>query len=201
MNLGRLKLPLWLKTLVGSLGGIGIFVVAFLDSSVLTFPVINDLLVIYYSMRFPERMPYYAAMATLGSVGGSIVLYFLARKGGEVMFRRRAGARAKAVRAWFHRNSFLAVAVPAMLPPPMPFKLFVLAAAVFQVRLAIFTAALTATRGFRYFTVGYLAVRYGEAATRYITDHKLPFAALVAVFLLLSYLASRIVFPPEKEAK
>src|SRR3970040_807502 len=101
MNLD--KLPGWAKQLVlllQSMGGMGLFLAAFLDSSILPLPVINDFLVISYSARAPERMPYYALMATLGSLAGSFFLYFLAKKGGERMFRKAAGHRAERIRDW-----------------------------------------------------------------------------------------------------
>jgi len=87
----QIHLPRWLQGIVAATGGLGLFLIAFLDSSVLTFPVINDLLLIDLSIRFPSRMPYYAGMATLGSVGGCLLLYYIARKGGEAMFRRMRG--------------------------------------------------------------------------------------------------------------
>jgi len=76
----KIHLPAWLQAIVASAGGLGLFLIAFLDSSVLTFPVINDLLLIDLSVRYPARMQYYAAMATLGSVGGCLLLYYIARK-------------------------------------------------------------------------------------------------------------------------
>ena len=91
----KIHLPHWLQAIVASAGGLGLFLIAFLDSSVLTFPVINDLLLIDLSIRYPARMPYYAAMATLGSVAGCLLLYYLARKGGEAMFHKHAGPRAR----------------------------------------------------------------------------------------------------------
>src|SRR5580704_6494739 len=100
----KLHLPLWLQAIVASAGGLGIFLIAFLDSSVLTFPVINDLLVINLSVRNPARMPYYAAMATLGSVAGCLLLYYIAKKGGEAMFHKNAGARGRKIHAWTKRN-------------------------------------------------------------------------------------------------
>src|SRR5712691_11782710 len=124
----QIHLPHWLQAIVASTGGMGLFLIAFLDSSVLTFPVINDLLLIDLSIQFPARMPYYAAMATLGSVAGCSLLYYLARKGGEAMFRKHAGARAQRVQAWIHRHGFLSIVVTALLPPPTPFKAFVIAA-------------------------------------------------------------------------
>ncbi len=190
MNLD--KLPHWLQPLVVSLGGLGLFVVAFLDSSVLTFPVINDLLVIQLSIWSPARMPYYALMATLGSVGGCVLLYFLARKGGEAMFRRRAGARAESIRAWMGRNGFTSVLTTALLPPPTPFKIFVIAAGVFQVRLWSFTLALLIARSFRYFGEGYLAIRYGPATIHYLAEHKLQFAVIALGIVMVSYLLSQL---------
>jgi len=188
------KLPSWLHAAVASTGGVGLFLVAFLDSSVLTFPVINDLLVVQLSIRNPVRMPYYALMATLGSVGGCILLYYLAEKGGEVYFRRHAGHhRAERIRSWLDRNGFLSVLVAALLPPPTPFKLFVIAAGVFQVPLRTFTLALLIARGFRYFGVGYLAVRYGPSVTHFLVEHKLESAIIALGVTLLIYLLVRFL--------
>src|SRR3981189_1310004 len=96
----KFHLPLWLQAIVVSAGGLGLFLIAFLDSSVLTFPVINDLLLIDLSIRFPARMPYYAGMATLGSVGGCLLLYYMACKGGQAMFQKHAGPRAQRIQEW-----------------------------------------------------------------------------------------------------
>ncbi len=194
--MGLNKLPRWLQHAVASLGGAGIFVVAFLDSSVLSFPVINDLLVMGLSAQKPARMPYYALMATLGSLAGSILLYFLAKKGGEVMFRKRAGTGAERIRQWVRRNGFLSVAVASVLPPPFPFKAFIVAAGVFQVPVKAFVFALVAGRGLRYFAEGFLAVRYGADAARYLLENKLQFSLVVAGGLLLGYLLRRYLLRP-----
>ncbi len=189
------KFPHWMQALVGSVGGLGLFAVAFLDSSVFTFPVINDLLVIHLALKHPARMPYYALMATLGSLSGCVFLYYLARKGGELAFHKHAGARAERIRGWVQRNGFLSVLIPAMLPPPTPFKLFVLAAGVFQVPLRSFTMALLIARGIRYFGEGYLAVRYGAETGRYLAEHKLQISLLILVVVLAVYLLLRLVLP------
>ncbi len=188
------QLPHWLQPIVASVGGLGLFLIAFLDSSVLSFPVVNDLLVISLAMRYHSRMPYYALMATLGSLGGSVLLYYLARKGGEAMFRRRAGRRAEGIQVWMDRNGFLAVLIAALLPPPTPFKVFVFAAGVFRVKVRTFASAMLVARLFRYFTVGYLAVRYGAAANQYLMDHKSQFVMIVLGLVLVSYLLSRLLF-------
>jgi len=88
------------------LGAPGLFLISFLDSSVLTFPVINDLLLIQLSILHPARMPLYALMAMLGSVLGCVLLFFLAEKGGEALFHKHAGHRAQAIHNWVVHNGF-----------------------------------------------------------------------------------------------
>jgi membrane protein YqaA with SNARE-associated domain len=194
MSLDKLSPPPWLQALVASLGGFGLFAAAFLDASVLSLPVINDILVIRLSIQNPTAMPFYATMATLGSLAGCLFLYYLAKKGGEVMFRKRVGPRAARVRAWVERNAFLSIAVPSILPPPMPFKAFVLAAGVFQMPMRIFIVALIIGRGFRYFAEGILAVRYGADATRFLLENKLEFTLIIVGLLVASYLVTRFIF-------
>jgi membrane protein YqaA with SNARE-associated domain len=177
----------------GGLGAPGLFLISFLDSSVLTFPVINDLLLIQLSIQRPTRMPLYAFMASLGSVLGCVVLYFIARKGGEAVFHRKAGEHAHAIRHWVERNGFVGMLIAALLPPPTPFKFFVLAAGVFEVPLFSYTSAITIARLFRYFGVGYLAIRYGADALPYLIHHKLQVTAIVILVVLVSYALSRVL--------
>src|SRR5260370_8566385 len=130
MNVARIRQVV--HELAYSLGGVGLFAVAFLDSSFLTFPVINDLLVIDLSIKNPALMPYYALMSTLGSVSGCLPLYSVAKKGEEALFHRHAGEYAPRIRAWIDRNSFLSVLIAALLPPPTPLKFFVLPPVTFR---------------------------------------------------------------------
>jgi membrane protein YqaA with SNARE-associated domain len=186
----------WKQKIVAFAGGIGapgLFLISFLDSSVLTFPVINDLLLIELSIQRPARMPLYASMAALGSLLGCVLLFFLARKGGEAFFRRKAGTRAETIRHWVERNGFGGMLVAALLPPPMPFKFFVLAAGVFEVPLVSFSSAIALARLFRYFGMGYLAVRYGSQALPYLAQHKLQVAIVAAVLVAVSYALSRLI--------
>ena len=188
------KLSAWKQKIVsfaGTLGAPGLFLISFLDSSVLTFPVINDLLLVQLSIDHPARMPLYALMASTGSVLGCVLLYFIARKGGEALFRKRAGARADVIRHWVERNGFGGMLVAALLPPPTPFKFFVLAAGVFEVPLASFTSAITLARLIRYFGVGYLSVKYGNDALPFLGRYKLGVLIFLVVFVAVSYLGSR----------
>jgi membrane protein YqaA with SNARE-associated domain len=186
----------WKQKIVAFAGGIGapgLFLISFLDSSVLTFPVINDLLLIELSIQRPARMPVYASIAALGSLLGCVLLFFLARKGGEAFFRRKAGTRAETIRHWVERNGFGGMLVAALLPPPMPFKFFVLAAGVFEVPLVSFSSAIALARLFRYFGMGYLAVRYGSQALPYLAQHKLQVVIVAVVLVAVSYALSRLI--------
>jgi membrane protein YqaA with SNARE-associated domain len=177
----------------GTLGAPGLFLISFLDSSVLTFPVINDLLLIELSIQHPQRMPLYAAMAGLGSLLGCLLLYFIAKKGGEAFFRKKAGGRAHAIRHWVEKNGFGGMLLAALLPPPTPFKIFVFAAGVFEVPLMSFTSAIVLARAIRYFGMGYLAIRYGKDALPFLAQHKVEVTIGVLVFALASYAASRLI--------
>ena len=189
-----LNLSGWKQKVVAfatALGAPGLLLISFLDSSVLSFPIINDFLLIELSIQHPARMPLYALMAATGSVLGCVVLYFLARMGGEAYFHRKAGARAHAIRHWVERNGFGGMLIAALLPPPTPFKIFVFAAGVFEAPVLGFTAAITLARLFRYFGVGYLAVRYGADALPYLAAHKLQVTVLVIGLVTVSYGLSR----------
>jgi membrane protein YqaA with SNARE-associated domain len=186
------KMPHWLAALVASMGGLGLFAATFLDSSVLTLPFIADALVIELSRERPARMPYYCAMAALGSLAGCIWIYLLAKKGGEVYFHRHRGAHK--VKSWVQRNAFLSVFIPGILPPPFPFKVFVLAEGVFQVPLRTFVLALLCGRGLRYFIEGLLAVKYGDAVLPYLIAHKIGFVTAVGAILVVLYLITHFLF-------
>jgi len=194
----KIHLPVWLQAVVASAGGLGLFLIAFLDSSVLTFPVINDLLLIDLSVRNPGRMPYYATMATLGSVAGCLFLYYLARKGGEAMFRKNAGPRAQQIQAWTKQNGFVSILVTALLPPPTPFKVFVIAAGALEMPVRTFVLGLLAARGFRFFAEGFLAVKYGDQASGFLLTHKLEVTGITLGVVFCLYLASRLAFRTPK---
>jgi membrane protein YqaA with SNARE-associated domain len=189
----QVKLPGWLQHFVAVMGGGGIFAVAFLDSSVLSFPFITDALVMKMCIDRPGRMLYYVVMATLGSLLGCIWIYWLAKKGGEVYFHRHGGRYALKAKRWVDSHAFLSLFIPAILPPPMQFKVFVLAEGVFQVPLRTFVLALVLGRGVRYLAEGVFAVRYGQGALVYLVSHAGLFILMVAGLLVLIYLGNRLV--------
>ena len=162
----------WIQGFALAWGGPGLFLIGFLDSSFLSFPEINDLLIIWMVTQHKERIVYYSLMATAGSVLGCLTLYYIARKGGEAFLRRRfrehhveSGLRL------FQKYGLLVVIVPALLPPPAPFKIFVLLAGVAAIPVWQFVTAITVARIIRYGGEGLLAVFYGERAAAFLRDH------------------------------
>lgn len=162
----------WVQGFALALGGPGLFLIAFLDSSFLSFPEVVDLLIVWLTIQHPGRMLYYAALSTLGSVAGCAVLFLIARKGGEAFLRKRVHERhVDRVTAIVRKYGLLSVLVPSLLPPPAPFKIFVLAAGVAQVRVRDFVLAVGLGRGIRYFGEGFLALWYGERAAAFLRDN------------------------------
>lgn len=155
-----------------SLGGPGLFTIAALDSSFVSLPQVNDLLVVLMVTEHKAWMPYYALMATLGSVVGCSILYTIANKGGEALLRRRlSSGRLDRALALYRRYGVLALMVPALLPPPAPFKLFVLGAGLAGVPPVKFVLGVAVARGLRYLILGTLAVYYGDAAIELMKTH------------------------------
>lgn len=190
------SLKVWIQkvgAVAGGLGAPGLFLISFLDSSFLTFPIINDGLLIDLSIKRPERMPLYALMATLGSILGCVLLFYVAEKGGEALFHKHAGKRAQAIQHWVVNNGFWGMLFAALLPPPTPFKVFVIAAGVFEIRLASFTSAITIARLLRYFGIGFLAIRYGHEALPFLKQHLWSVSGLVIFLAAASYGLSRLV--------
>ena len=176
----------WVQAFALSIGGPGLFLIAFLDSSFLSLPEINDILVIVMVIEHKDLMPYYATMATLGSVTGCLLLYVIGRRGGEALLRRRfGGPRLERAMELSRKYGVLAVAIPAILPPPAPFKVFVVLAGVSRVPLVQFASAVALGRGFRYFGEGWLAVRYGEAAIELVEQNGRTVSLVLAAFVLV----------------
>ncbi len=145
----------WAQAFALSIGGLGLFFVAFLDASVLSLPEVNDILIVYMVTKSPSFLVYYAAMATAGSVGGSLIVYYLGRKGGEALLRKQfSREQVDRMQARFTRYGMAAVVVPAMLPPPVPLKLFVLGAGVAGMSAGKFAWAIGIGRGVRYLAEG-----------------------------------------------
>ncbi len=176
----------WIYGFALGLGAPGLFVVAFLDSSFVSLPQINDLLVVLMVIQHKEWMPLYVSAATVGSIAGCYVIYYLAERGGDAFIRRRLRpGHVERALAMYKRHGLLALMIPALLPPPAPFKLFVLAAGVAQVRPLQFVLAIAVARGARYLVLGILAIYYGDAALELMRTHG-RMVALVLVGLIIA---------------
>lgn len=181
----------WVKVTLPALGGVGVFLSAFLDSSFVPLPLVTDLIVVDLSSRNPLRMPYYAAMAAMGSLAGCIWIYALARKGGQAYYRNKQPQASGRVRAWVQKYPFTSVLLPAVAPFPVPFKPFVIAQGVFQVPFVPFVVGTLVGRGALFFVEGFLGVRYGAAAREFALHQKFASAAivmaLIAIFLAVRW--------------
>src|SRR5260370_22664640 len=135
------KYTAWVLHLLAPLGMWGVFAIAFADSALLGMPV--DAIVAFYVYQNRRRLLLYVVMAALGSVIGSIPLYIIGYLGGEKVLRKRiTEERFLRIHRSFEEHEFWALMFPAMLPPPTPFKMFVLGAAVFEIRFRAFAAPL-----------------------------------------------------------
>jgi membrane protein YqaA with SNARE-associated domain len=188
------RIAAWARGVALTLGAPGLFLVAFLDSSFLSLPEITDILVVYMVTHHPARVVVYVIAATLGSLAGCLIMYFIGRKGGAALMRRRfAPASVERAMAAFERHGVLVVLVPAILPPPAPFKIFVLLSGLAGITPAKFVTAIVIGRGARYLVLGLLAVEYGEPALAYVEHHGL-FAAVVVLGLLAAGAAGYFVW-------
>jgi membrane protein YqaA with SNARE-associated domain len=189
----------WIWQLLAPLGIWGVFAIAFADSALLGMPV--DLMVATYVYQDHRRLLFYVAMAALGSTLGSIPLYVIGYVGGEKVLRKRISEeRFQRIHRSFEQHEFWALMFPGMLPPPMPFKIFVLGAAVFEMRFRNFLAAIFAGRFVRFLVLALLTLWYGpeivEMTGKVLKQHLcwvLAAAALgVLIWLLLRRRKSRV---------
>jgi membrane protein YqaA with SNARE-associated domain len=159
----------WIWGLLQVLGIWGPFAIAFADSALLGMPV--DAIVAAYVYNDHKRFLFYIVTASLGSVLGSVPLYLIGYAGGEAVLRKRIPEeRFLRIHRSFERNKFWALMFPGMMPPPMPFKLFVLGAATFEMRFRDFAAAIFAARFIRFLAVGLLTLRFGPQIVSLLND-------------------------------
>lgn len=174
-----------LRRWIFHLGGLGLIPLGLLDSSLIPVPGSLDVVTILLAAREQEWWFYYALMATAGSVIGAYFTYRLGRKGGKETLERKVKRRqVENIDRIFERWGFGAIAIPALLPPPVPMVPFVLAAGAMQYPMKKFLAAFTLGRIVRYTTLAYLAARYGRKIIAIIAEHGYP-VALTAIGLML----------------
>jgi membrane protein YqaA with SNARE-associated domain len=157
-----------------------------LDSSLLSLPEINDYLVVGRCYKYPTAAFYFPLFAAFGSVIGCYLLYSIMRRGGQAVLRRkfRPESIEKVERA-YARFGFLAIAIPAILPPPLPFKIFVATAGTLEYPRWKFLLTVMLARSFRYYVEGILAVFYGRRVLLFFKDNGLVIISVVASLALI----------------
>jgi len=166
------RLVLAIQPFAEHLGGTGLLLVALLDSSFITLPEVADALIVILTIQHPGLWLYYGLMTTLGSLLGCYVLYYLARKGGEAFLGKFfKPAAIESGKAAFRKFGVLALIVPSIMPPPVPFKIFVLLAGIAGMGPVAFIAAVFTGRAARYVGEAWLAYRYAPQATVYIQNN------------------------------
>jgi membrane protein YqaA with SNARE-associated domain len=150
----------FLWALLKPLGAWGVFAIAALDGAAIGLPM--DPIVATYVYQNRSRFLLYVLMASAGSALGSIVIYGIGYLGGEQMLRKRISPeRFEKFHQAFEKHPFWSLMFPAMLPPPTPFKLFALAAAVSEMQLTHFLMAIFAGRFVRFLTLSILTLMFG----------------------------------------
>lgn len=163
----------------------GIFLIALLDSAFIPLPGGADAVMILLSLKASLAWMFLCAVAaTLGSVIGCLVLYHISRKAGAGALKRFSDEKQARVKNLLDRYDVLAVLVASVLPPPFPFKLFVISAGVFRMNRLRFAIAIAAGRLFRFLLEGYIAVEYGDEAAALLARHYPKLGILIALALV-----------------
>jgi membrane protein YqaA with SNARE-associated domain len=196
------------KDYLVAFGPAGLFAIALLDSALVPLPGGPDAVMLILSARAGSYalMALYALTATVGSVIGCVILYYISRRAGRRALEKFPPSKRARVKGWVDRYDVLSVLVASVLPPPFPFKLFVVTAGVFRLSVARFAAAVAAGRAFRFLLEGFLAVRYGEEAKDLLAKNYPAVglglaAALIAGFLLRGLLKRRKTEQGEEEVR
>ena len=187
----------WLNVLARRLGhfivtvpiyiaGPAMILIGALDSSLLSLPEVNDYLVVARCYTHPHTVFFFPLFAAIGSVLGCLLLYTILQRGGIALLHRRFKVeRVQRVEQAYARFGILALAIPALLPPPLPFKIFVATAGALQFPRRRFLLTIFIARSLRYYTEGVLAVFYGERVVRFLKDNGLIIISVVAGVCLI----------------
>jgi len=173
-----------------ALGPFGLFAVALLDSAFVPLPSSVDALMILLTIAHPRLMIGYAVLATAGSAIGCVILYYISRRAGSRALRKFSPAKQKRVKELIDRYDVLSVLVASLMPPPFPFKMFVITAGVFRFSVTRFIVAIIAGRMFRFLLEGYFAIRYGAQARQILAQYY-PWIGLGLAVLIIVFFVTR----------
>lgn len=169
-------------------------IIGALDSSLLSLPEINDYLVVGRCYKYPNAVFYFPLFAAFGSVLGCLLLYTIMRRGGQAVLRKRFKPESiKRVERAYERFGIFAIAIPAILPPPLPFKIFVATAGTLEYPRWKFLLTVMIARSFRYYVEGILAVFYGQRVLLFMKDNGLVILSIVASAALVGFVIYTVV--------
>ena len=169
-------------------------IIGALDSSLLSLPEINDYLVVGRCYKDPTAAFYFPLFAAAGSVIGCNLLYTIVRRGGQAVLRKRFKLHSiKRVERAYERFGFLAIGIPAILPPPLPFKIFVATAGALEYPRWKFLLTVMIARSFRYYVEGILAVFYGRRVLLFMKDNGLVILSVVGSLVLIGGIVFMVV--------
>src|SRR5215216_2608683 len=169
-------------------------IIGALDSSLLSLPEINDYLVVGRCYKYPSAAFYFPLFAAIGSVIGCNLLYTIVRSGGQAVLRKRFPLQSiKRVEQAYERFGFFAIAIPAILPPPLPFKIFVATAGALEYPRWKFLLTVMIARSLRYYVEGILAVYYGRRVLLFMKDNGLVIVSIVGTLVLIGLIIYFII--------
>lgn len=191
--LGR-RLSHFIVTVPIIVAGPAMVLIGALDSSLLSLPEINDYLVVARCYTHPRAVFLFPMFAAVGSVLGCLLLYTILSRGGRAVLHSKFRIEhIERVERSYARFGILALAVPALMPPPMPFKIFVATAGALQFPRRKFLLTILVARALRYYAEGTLAVFYGERVLRFSQDNAILIISIVTGLLVVAlaiYLSS-----------
>ena len=176
-----------------SFGPVGLLAIAFLDSLMIPMPGGVDAVLLLLAASRPSWMLIYVAAATIGSTAGCVGLYRISQRAGKRALSRFSEAKQKRVKDLIDRYDVMSVLVASLLPPPFPFKLFVVSSGVFRLNLLRFTLAIAGGRTFRYLLEGYLAARYGDHARELLARYYPTIGIVLAVVIIIAFIAKTLM--------
>ncbi len=188
----------WIWKVLAPLGPWGVFAIAAVDGSLVGMPI--DAVVAGYVYNDRRHFLFYVLMASAGSALGSLVIYAIGYFGGETVLRKRISKeRFNKIHASFERHEFWAVMFPAMLPPPTPFKLFVLAASAFEMRFTHFLAAVFAGRFVRFLVLAILTIEFGPQVVHLVGNLAKQHAWWVVLMLVVTIALGVLVWRKRRQ--
>lgn len=177
-------------------GPVGVFLLGFIDSAGIPVAMGMDALIVLVGIKAPDRAWETALLAVISSLGGNLVLYYLAQRGGRRFAERKAvvaePGKPQRFREWFDRYGLVTVFIPALVPIPLPLKVFVISAGVLRIPVAKFAIVVLVARIFRYFGLAYLAIRLGEGATGFVQRNAWNLLAVAAGLAVVLFVLIRL---------